>query len=166
MTLRGLCSCSPQTSEGLCFVNSLQGPSCSAFRILLPYCDGAITLTTNASCSMEWAESGGHKPFLANLEIHQRQGNPASRSIGPMGPAIQRASPIMHACMRACAPVCVCGYNKEHKEHSKRNLHEVKATNQKRDDQQPHNQEQVQKARGAKSRQDHIIITNIHKTRH
>jgi hypothetical protein len=47
-----------------------------------------------------------------------------------------------------------------------RNYNEAKATNQKRDDQQPHNQQQVQKARGAKSRQDHIINTNIHKTRH
>jgi hypothetical protein len=68
------------------------------------------------------------------------------------------------ACVRAC--VCVCGYNKEHKEHSKRNYNEAKATNQKWDDQQPHNQQQVQKARGAKRRQDHITVTNIHKTRH
>jgi hypothetical protein len=30
-------------------------------------------------------------------------------------------------------------------------------------DQQPHNHQQVQKAQGAKSRQDHITITNIHK---
>jgi hypothetical protein len=35
--------------------------------------------------------------------------------------------------------VCVCGYNKEHKEHNNRNYNEAKATNQKRNDQRPHN---------------------------
>jgi hypothetical protein len=47
----------------------------------------------------------------------------------------------VRACVRACVRVCVCvcGYNKEHKEHNNRNNKEAKATNQKRNDQQPHN---------------------------
>jgi hypothetical protein len=58
---------------------------------------------------------------------------------------------------------CVCGYNKEHKKHSNRNYNEAKATNQKRNDQQPHNHQSVQKSQGTKSRHCHITITNIHK---
>jgi hypothetical protein len=35
--------------------------------------------------------------------------------------------------------LCVCGYNKEHKEHNNRNYNEAKAANQKMNDQQPRN---------------------------
>jgi hypothetical protein len=76
---------------------------------------------------------------------------------GPNALGWSMASPGSLVC------VCVCGYNKEHKKHSNRNYNEAKATNQKRNDQQPHDHQSVQKARGTKSRHCHITITNIHK---
>jgi hypothetical protein len=63
--------------------------------------------------------------------------------------------------------VCVCAVTtkstKSTRSTATGTTRKLKPQNKNRNDQQPHHHQQAQKAQGAKSRQDHITITNIHK---